>query len=182
MRKLLVIVLGCLLLGCAAGALAQSVDLAVGGGTAAGTQMNGGFLPSVSLTAMFSPHVGVNAEFAVRANNINSFDLGQYRPSTSDVNLALRMSPRRWTPELLVGYGAVRTTGFGCDNFPNERCLGDPSQLQGGLHVGGGVKTYFRPHWFVRLEAHYFYRPTLNSFGYNVGRFGVALGYSFGGR
>lgn len=178
--------LACLtvLLGCFVACLgAQSVDLAVGGGSAGGGRLNYGFWPSASATAMFSPHVGLNAEFAVRGSNNSSLALGQYRPSTTDLNLVMRPAPMRWTPELDVGYAVVRTrTRFACDDFPNGGCYGDASKLQSALHLGGGVKTYFAPRWFLRFEAHWFARPAAGGFSFSAWRFGASVGYTFGHR
>jgi len=180
MRKLACLVL--VLLGLGIGSGAQSLDLALGAGSAAGGHVQYGFWPSASATVMVSKHVGLNADFAARATNYSSFGLGQYRPSTMDFNLVMRANPMRWTPEVQIGYAAVRTSsGIGCDVFfPGVPCYGDPSQRQSALHLGGGIKSYFAPRWFVRFEAHWFARPAINGFSFSTFRFGASIGYTFG--
>jgi hypothetical protein len=168
----------------------QSLDLALGGGSAGGGRLNGGFWPSASATAMFSPHVGVNAEFSVRSSTRTTL-AGQFRPSTMDINLVMRFPPMHWTPEVLAGYAAVRTAprvGNDClgplpgGGFGPAPCLGDPSRRLSAFHLGGEVKTYFAPRWFVRFEANWFARPAGSEFGFSALRVGAAIGYTFGKR
>ncbi len=175
------LVLACALLGAAAAPAAaplaaQGVDAAFSLGTVASSRWGAGFWAGGSATAMFSRYLGVNGEIAFRATSANA---RRFNPYEADINLALRPLPRRWTPELLLGYGAVRDESIVCASFPIVP-FGPLNQLYGAAHLGADVKTYVARRTFLRFEYHFYL--IRNFFGANPSRFAVSLGYTFGRR
>ncbi len=163
-----------LLLTAAAPLAAQSVDAAAGFGSIASHQLGGGFWAGGSATAMFSRYVGVNGEIALRATSANA---RRFNPYEADINLALRPLTRRWTPELLLGYGAVRDESLACAS--NGIPCAQLNQPYGAAHLGADVKTYVSRRTFLRFEYHLYIIH--NFFGGNASRFAVSIGYTFGG-
>lgn len=161
---------------------AQSIDVAAGGGTAANTGVPGGFWPAFSATRMFSQHVGINGAF--------SFDSGSYHPWLLGANLVLRLTRKRFTPELLVGYAAVDLSGPGLvvvcvSNQPGLVLpCPQPRLNPNAFHIGGVIRTYLQHHLFLQFGYHFYLGSRLNFTGFtytkNISRFAVMLGHTWG--
>lgn len=143
-------------------------------------RLGGGLFPSAGADLFLGP-VGLGAEATFRAGQ-NSSGL---RPSYYDVNLLFDPIHigREFIPVFMVGLGAqsikdyqglARCGGLGgCADYSSTHFTG---------HVGVGLKAYLTEHIFLRPEAHfYFIRHNGQLDATNSQRFGLSLGYSFGG-
>lgn len=164
-------------------ALGQSVDAAFSLGTTAATGFGAGIWPGGSATVMFTPHIGANGEWVFRATDA----IGRnFNPYAGDLNLTLRATAMRWTPELLLGYGAVGDESAAyneCTSVfatPPQQC-GSPHQLFSAAHLGLNVKTYVSPRTFLRIEYHLYGRFGQQYPSIHPSRFAVSVGYTFGG-
>jgi hypothetical protein len=172
------VLIACLALGLPL--LGQSVDAAVGIGTAAAGHLSGGAWPSFALTGMFNQHVGVAGEFAQRTSSPrNAYNALDYRPKMMDINLALRPTRKVWTPELQLGYGRLvtepNTDEVACIQTP---CAPPPAVWKNAAHLGVLAKTYLSHGVFLRLEFHQLIGKNID----HPSRFAISLGYTFGGK
>lgn len=148
----------------------------IGGGTYLG--FNGDYL--------FKKNFGVGGEINWRAhqNIYNGFQ--PYRPLFWDFNAiyAPKLGPRV-TAELLAGIGVESVRFYnnfytcsyitGCTNYTSSNhFMGD---------FGGGLRLYVKGGLFLRPEARFYLVHNNVEFNSNHStRYGVTLGYSFGGR
>ncbi len=178
-------------------AFSQQMDFAFGmntvtapsGASASGDHfpqsLTGGAYPSFSGGVLITHGFGVNAEVAWRASRNLYAGVAPIRPVLIDVNAVYAPRYGRISPELMAGLGAesIRfyqnfiNCGFfgGCTNYTSSNhFLG---------HFGGGLRLYFTNSLFLRPEAHLYLVNNNNEFSSaRATRFGVSIGYSFGGR
>jgi len=196
MRKLQALVFTALVYGIVLPASAQQIDAAIAGGSllsSGNSFTSSGLVPAEGGGAfigfngdvLFKGNLGVQAEVNWRASQ-NSYG-GQvpYRPLFWDVNAiySRRFSPRLGA-EALGGIGAESIrfyTGQGsCDYYGN--CSNYVSSNHFMADVGGGIRLYVWRSAFVRPEVRLYlvHNNAEFSSSYPV-RYGVSLGYTFGG-
>ncbi len=148
----------------------------IGGGTYLG--FNGDYL--------FKKNFGIEGEINWRAHQNLSNGFQPYRPVFWDFNAiyAPRLAPRV-TAELLAGIGVESVRFYnnfatcsyitGCTNYTSSNhFMGD---------FGGGLRFYVKGGVFLRPEARFYLVHNNVEFNSNHStRYGVTLGYSFGGR
>jgi hypothetical protein len=176
----------------------QQVDAAFGLGTLTGSSSNaavsfanftqslsGGAYLNFSGDALIKGNFGVQGEVAWRASRNLYAGFQPYRPVIWDLNAIY--APRfnqHLGAEVMGGIGAesIRfyqnsfNCGFtGCTNYTTStHFLG---------HFGGGIRIYPTGNFFVRPEAHIYLINNNVEFSSNYAtRYGVSIGYSFGGR
>jgi hypothetical protein len=176
----------------------QQVDAAFGLGTLTGSSSNaavsfanftqslsGGAYLNFSGDALIKGNFGVQGEVAWRASRNLYAGFQPYRPVIWDFNAIY--APRfnqHLGAEVMGGIGAesIRfyqnsfNCGFtGCTNYTTStHFLG---------HFGGGIRIYPTGNFFVRPEAHIYLINNNVEFSSNYAtRYGVSIGYSFGGR
>jgi hypothetical protein len=178
-------------------ASAQQIDAAFGFGSlssAAGKTsgglffptMGGGGYPSFSADFLLKRRLGVEGEVYWRASQNLYGGFQPYRPIFYSFNAI--WAPKLAKPitaELLAGIGGESlrfytptvNCGFvtGCTDYvSSNHLMGD---------VGGGIRAYFWRNAFIRPEVRLYliHNNVEFSSGYAT-RYGVSLGYSFGGR
>lgn len=166
-------------------ASAQSVDAFVGGTTVSANQsvtanppIAGGFFPGVGANLWLGP-VGIGAEGSWRASR----SAAGLRPLFYNVDALfapVHIARSIW-PELMLGVGVQTVSSsngtipcrFNCSDFTSAHFMG---------HAGLAVKAYLTEHIFVRPEVHFYFIHNNTAFGIsNAERYGLSLGYSFGG-
>jgi hypothetical protein len=197
-NKLIVALVVSAYLAAATDVQAQQVDAAFGLGTLTGASSNaaasfanftqslsGGAYLNFSGDALIKGNFGVQGEVAWRASRNLYAGFQPYRPVIWDFNAIY--APRfnqHLGAEVMGGIGAesIRfyqnsfNCGFtGCTNYTTStHFLG---------HFGGGIRIYPTGNFFVRPEAHIYLINNNVEFSSNYAtRYGVSIGYSFGGR
>jgi hypothetical protein len=177
---------------------AQQVDAAFGVGTLTGASSNtavsfanftqslsGGAYLNFSGDALIIKNFGIQGEVAWRASQNLYAGFQPYRPVLWDFNAIY--APRfnqHFGAEVMGGIGAENirfyqnfyNCGFtGCTNYTTStHFLG---------HFGGGIRLYPVGNFFVRPEAHIYLINNNVEFSSNYAtRYGVSIGYTFGGR
>ena len=184
------------LAGLANAAQAQKVDLAFGvstidapGASSANgvdhqpVSLTGGTYPGFSGDVLFFHNLGIGAEIFWKASQgyYGGDPTVPFRPLFLDFNAVY--SPRiarHVNLELVGGIGAIDTRVYcqGCGSyytnyFSDKHFMGD---------FGGGLKFYPKGGFFVRPEARfYLVNNNLNFSSARVARYGVSIGYTFGG-
>jgi hypothetical protein len=178
-------------------AQAQKVDLAFGvstvdapGASSADSNhqpvsLTGGTYPGVSGDVLFWHNLGVGAEIYWKATqgNYGGDPTTPFRPLFLDFNAVYSPKLARHTYlELVGGIGALDTRVYcnGCGNpysgtnyFSDKHFMGD---------VGAGLKLYPKGGFFVRPEARlYLVNNNLNFSSARIARYGLSIGYTFGG-
>lgn len=165
-------------------ARAQSVDVFAGLNVLTAKEVSqipklgGGVFPSAG-AELWLGAIGIGAEAAFRATTTDQ----NLRPTYFDVNLLLspfHITRSAW-PELMVGLGSQNVQGF--EDLGSCGSLSNCAQFAGhhlAAHLGLALKIYATEHFFVRPEAHFYFVHDNQAFP-NAQRFGVSLGYSFGG-
>lgn len=148
--------------------------------------LSGGVYPGFSADFLFLHRVGVEGEVFWKASQFNYGGYEPVRPLFYAFNAiwAPRIS-KNITAELLGGIGGedlrfyqngyVCSFSFGCTTYiSSNHFMGD---------VGGGIRAYFWHNAFLRPEARmYFIHNNVEFSSDYAARYGVTLGYSFGGR
>lgn len=183
---------------CFVGAVAhaQQIDAAfgLGGLTAPSATVSNGLLfpserggayPVFSADFLLRHRIGVEGEMAWRASQNNYGGNQPYRPIFWAFNgiWAPKLS-KYFTAEVVAGiggedirfYGITNCTYFaGCTNYSSSNhFMGD---------FGGGLRAYLWHGVFIRPEARVYLINNNAEFSSNhAARYGVSLGYSFGGK
>lgn len=172
-------------------ATAQSIDVFAGLNALTASQavqniprLGGGLFPSAGVSLYLGP-VGIGGEVAFRAQHSNSQASG-LRPTYYDVNLLfdpIHIS-RSIIPEFMVGIGAQNISAYQgltqCGSISGCTAYANSNHLTG--HIGLGAKVYLTEHIFLRPEAHFYFIRHNSAFQAGQSqRFGVSLGYTFGG-
>jgi len=175
---------------------AQQFDVAFGMGTLASgaptssqgfffPSERGGLYPSISADFLVTRRLGVEGEFAWRASQAEYGGVFPYRPIFWAINAI-------WAPKLTKSITAELLGGIGGEDLrfygnPNFNSFAGYTNYTSSNHFmgdfGGGIRAYVWHNVFVRPEARLYliHNNVEFSSGY-VTRYGVSLGYSFGGR
>ena len=177
-------------------ALAQKVDFAFGvstvqapGASSADSNhtpvsLTGGTYPGFSGDVLFWHNLGVGAEVYWKANQRDyAGDPSQpFRPIFLDFDAVYSPKLAKHTYlELVAGIGALDTRIYanGCGNGYNTNYCVDKHFMG---DIGGGLKIYPAGGFFVRPEARlYLVNNNLNFSSARVARYGLSIGYTFGG-
>jgi hypothetical protein len=178
-------------------AQAQKVDLAFGistidapGASSADSNHNpvsltGGTYPGFSGDVLFWHNLGVGAEIFWRASQADYAGQGfNYRPIFYDVNGVFSPKLASHTHlELVAGIGALSSrfyTGTTCGIYT---CSNYQSVNHFNADFGGGIKFYPKGGFFIRPEARFYVVNNNQEFSSPIAsRYGVSIGYTFGGR
>ncbi len=196
MRRLRALALTALLCGLVLPASAQQIDVAFAGGSlfSSGNSFNSlGFAPAegggtfigFNGDVLFKGNLGIQGEVNWRASQTLYGGQVPYRPLFWDFNaIYARRFTQRVGAEALGGIGgeSIRFyTGQGsCDYYGN--CSNYVSSNHFMADVGGGIRLYVWRNAFVRPEVRLYlvHNNVEFSSSYPV-RYGVSLGYTFGG-
>jgi hypothetical protein len=175
---------------------AQQFDVAFGLGTLSSgspttsggfffPSLRGGLYPSISADLLVTHRVGIEGEFAWRGSQGRYGGVEPYRPIFYAINAiwAPKLA-KSITAELLGGLGGEDLRFYGNLNYnPLAGYTNYTSSNHFMADVGGGIRAYFWHDAFIRPEVRlYLVHNNIEfSSGY-VTRYGVSLGYSFGGR
>ena len=198
MKKTILVVISLVFLFAAASAFGQQFDVAFGVSTtkssAATTDPTSGLLfpsdgggayPGFSGDFLFHGRLGFEGEINWRASQALYGGFQPYRPVFYAFNAiyAPRIT-KNISAELLGGIGGedIRFYGFtNCSAFFGCTTYSSSNHFMGDF--GGGIRAYVWHNLFVRPEARvYLIHNNVEFSSGTVGRFGVSLGYSFGGR
>jgi hypothetical protein len=178
-------------------AQAQKVDLAFGVSTIdapgassadsnhAPVSLTGGTYPGVSGDVLFWHNLGVGAEIYWKANqgHYGGDPTLPFRPLFLDFNAVYSPKLARHAYlELIGGIGALDTRIYcqGCGNGYNTNYSSD-KHFMGDF--GAGLKLYPHGGFFIRPEARlYLVNNNLNFSSPRVTRYGLSIGYTFGGQ
>lgn len=177
---------------------AQQLDLAVGGGTPSSPGSSGSvnlanFTPSLrggtyvgfGGDALFSRRFGVQTEVNWRASQGSYAGQLPYRPLFWDFNaIYVQRLRKHVAAETLGGIGAESVRfyegTYNCDYYGS--CSNYVSSTHFMADVGGGIRFYPYGNLFVRPEARlYFVHNNVEFSSAYVTRYGVSVGYTFGG-
>jgi hypothetical protein len=177
-------------------ALAQKVDFAFGvstvdapGASAASgnhqpVSLTGGAYPGFSGDVLFWHHLGIGGEIYWKANqgSYGGDPTLPFRPLLLDVDAVYSPKLASHTYlELDGGIGALDTRIYcqGCGNGYNTNYSSDKHFM---ADFGAGLKFYPKGGFFVRPEAKlYLVNNNLNFSSPRITRFGLSIGYTFGG-
>jgi len=177
-------------------AQAQKIDVAFGvstldapGASAASgnhqpVSLTGGAYPGFSGDVLFWHHLGIGGEIFWKANqgSYGGDPTLPFRPLLLDVDAVYSPKLASHTYlELDAGIGALDTRIYcqGCGNGYNTNYSSD-KHFMGDF--GAGLKFYPKGGFFVRPEAKlYLVNNNLNFSSARITRFGLSIGYTFGG-
>jgi len=196
MRRLVAVVAVCWSCALVPPACAQQIDVAFGGGSlsSSGNSVSGGtFLPAEGGGAfvgfngdvLFKGNLGVQAEVNWKASQGLYGGQIPYRPLFYDVNaIYARRFSKYFGAEALAGIGAESIRfyqgSYNCDIYGNCSNYVSSTHFMGDF--GGGIRFYPYGNFFVRPEMRLYLVNNNVEFssGHPV-RYGVSIGYSFGG-
>jgi hypothetical protein len=147
----------------------------------------GGLYPTISADVIFHRRIGFNFEASWRARQgIYGGCSGcqPYRPILYDFNAVFQPKlSKKVGADLMGGIGAQSTRFYGYTPTSNcvyfGACYASDNHFL--VHLGGGVRYYFRNHLFLRPEAHFYHIVNQNQFSSgNVVRVGASIGYTLG--
>ena len=147
--------------------------------------LRGGLYPSVSADFLLARRLGIEGEFAWRGSQAQYGGVEPYRPIFYAINAI--WAPKLAKPitaELLAGIGGEDLRFYGNLNYnPLAGYTNYTSSNHFMGDIGGGIRAYVWHNAFVRPEVRLYliHNNVEFSSGY-VARYGVSLGYSFGGR
>ncbi|MHB8735195.1 MAG: hypothetical protein ACYC6M_07845 [Terriglobales bacterium] len=171
-------------------ATAQSVDVFFGLNALTAQQaqssiprFGGGLFPSVGADVMLLHTFGVGAEFTYRQKQ-NNYANTSARPSYYDVNaIWMPFHLPFLTPEIQIGLGSAHLKAYqnvaNCNGAANCFNVAEANHLTG--HIGAGLRIYLTHGLFLRPEAHFYYIRHNLTAARTAQRYGISLGYSFGG-
>ncbi len=199
MKKIALLAIFCTLLVMGA-AHGQQLDAALGFNAVSATSasnassnyspqsIGGGLTSNFSADFLLAHNFGVGTEFSWRwsKNQYQIPGLGisvPFRPFFYDFNaIWVPRVTKSLSPELQAGIGAENlhfyvapSCGTNCQNYvSNNHFMG---------HFGTGLRYYVAGNLFIRPEAHVYLVRNNNQFSSPyVKRYGVSVGYTFGGR
>ena len=147
--------------------------------------LTGGAYPSFSADVLIFKNIGVQGEFAWKASRGIWQVVQPYRPMFYDFNAIFvpKIASRTYL-ELLAGIGSEATRFYQpfqvCD-FNTCKNFVTINHFMG--HFGVGLKAYPFKNFFVRPEAHLYLVNDNQEFSSGRAvRYGVSIGYTFGGR
>ena len=147
--------------------------------------LTGGAYPSFSADVLFFKNIGIQGEFAWKATRGNWQGLQPDRPMFYDFNAIYvpKLADRTYL-ELMAGIGSQATRFYQpfqvCD-FDTCKNFVTINHFMG--HFGVGLKAYPFRNFFVRPEAHLYLVNDNQEFSSGRAvRYGISIGYTFGGR
>jgi len=175
---------------------AQQIDVAFGGGSlySSGSSFNAGtFLPGEGGGAfigfngdvLIRGNLGVQAEVNWKASQGLYGGQVPYRPLYYDFNVIYACRFTRYVgAEALAGIGAESIrfyqNGYSCDFYGN--CINYVTSTHFMGDFGGGIRFYPYGNFFVRPEMRlYLVNNNLEFSSNHPVRYGVSIGYTFGG-
>ena len=199
MKRLSVVLGVCVLFLITATAYSQQVDIAIGAGTVSApsssisnvfTQfkqtLSGGNFLTIGGDALIHKSLGVQGEVSWRTSRTLYGGVLPYRPLFWDFNAIYAPRFNKFLgAEAMAGIGAMSARFYtgqtncsyfgGCTNYvSSNHFMGD---------FGGGIRLYPIGNFFIRPEARLYLINNNQEFssGHAV-RYGISIGYSFGGR
>lgn len=199
MKRLSVVLGICVLFLITATAYSQQVDIAIGAGTVSAPSSNisnvftqfkqtlsGGNFLTIGGDALIHKSMGVQGEVSWRTSRTNYGGVLPYRPLFWDFNAIYAPRFNKFLgAEVMAGIGAMSARFYtgqtncsyfgGCTNYvSSNHFMGD---------FGGGIRLYPIGNFFIRPEARLYLINNNQEFssGHAV-RYGISIGYSFGGR
>jgi hypothetical protein len=178
-------------------AQAQKVDLAFGvdtidapGASTADTNhqpvsLTGGAYPVISGDVHLFGRFAVGGEIAWRGSQGEWGGYQPFRPIFYDVDaFYIPKIANRTYLDLSGGIGAQSTRfytpNYTCDFYT---CNNYSTVNHFAVQVGAGLKFYAYGNFFIRPEGHFYYINNNAEFSSNrLARYGVSIGYTFGGR
>jgi hypothetical protein len=187
----------CMLVGFAALAQAQQVDVGAGAGILSSPKNitasegfipppeEGGIYPSILVQYRLPNNFGINAETAFRYKQGLYNNFQPYRPILYDVNGVYSAHlAHQTTADFMAGIGGQSLRFYNAQsscNVPAGGCRTYLNATQFLLHFGVGVRYSFWQKYFVRPEANWYVIPNNYQFhSDNVFRVGATVGYVFG--
>lgn len=147
--------------------------------------LTGGAYPSFSADVLFFKNIGIQGEFAWKASRGDWQGVQPYRPMFYDFNAIFvpKIASRTYL-EMMAGIGSEATRFYQpfqiCD-FNTCKNFVTINHFMG--HFGVGLKAYPFKNFFVRPEAHLYLVNDNQEFSSGRAvRYGVSIGYTFGGR
>jgi hypothetical protein len=155
-------------------------------GNHAPQSLTGGAYPSFSADFLLLTNFGVQGELGWKGGRGEWGGFQPFRPFFYDFNAMYQPKLARHTYlELLAGIGAQSTRFY----TPNQICGQVSCQNYFSVnhfmgHLGAGIKAYpFGHNFFVRPEAHlYLVHDNQEFSAARAVRYGLSVGYTFGGR
>lgn len=193
MRKLILMLVFCVLLLATGAAFGQGGDVAIGFGTviapsassASGSYspqtMGGGLYPAFSVDFLVHHRLGLEGEIAWRGGQNLYQGYEPFRPILYNFNAiwAPRLG-KKVGAELLAGIGAESIRFYGFESCSFVSCTDYVSSNHFSADFGGGLKYYVHGHIFVRPEARFY--VIRNNYEFSSAfatRVGASIGYSF---
>jgi hypothetical protein len=195
LRRFLLLTFACSILSIATCALAQQLDVAVGGSTVVSSKptissqaylppgLRGGVYPSGSFQYIFKGPFGFSAELVTRDKKALYNGYQFFRPVLYNVNAAYTRPVRAKTHvDVMAGVGASTFLFYTqYVNCPVGNCPNLANSTHFTIHAGFDARYYFWRNFFARPEVHYYRIVNNNQFhSGNLLRLGVSVGYSFG--
>jgi len=195
--RLAVLACATVLVLCVCSAAQPQIDVAFGLNTVTAPSANeadnshtpqsltGGAYPSFSADVLFFRNIGVQGEFAWKASRGDWQGVQPYRPMFYDFNaIFVPKIANRTYLEMMAGIGSEATRFYQpfeiCD-FNTCKNFVTINHFMG--HFGVGLKAYPFKNFFVRPEAHLYLINNNEEFSSGRAvRYGVSIGYTFGGR
>lgn len=150
--------------------------------------LNGGAYPVISGDVLIFKNFGVSTELAWKGSRGNYFPAGDnqpFRPLFYDFNaIWVPKLAKRTYAELMAGIGAQSTRFYTptqvCGLFS---CINYAASNHFMGHFGAGIRLYPFGNFFIRPEAHlYLVNNDWEFSSARAVRYGMSIGYSFGGR
>lgn len=195
MKRLVLIAVSLCFCFLIASAYGQNLDAAFGVSTITGSSatttngtlfpsQSGGAYPGFSADFLLRHRFGVEGELFWRASQGLYGGYQPYRPIFYSFNaIWVPRLTKNLSAELLGGIGGEDLRFYGilnCNNFLGCTTYTSSNHFMGDF--GGGIRAYFWHGAFVRPEARIYLINNNVEFSSNhVVRYGVSLGYSFGG-
>ncbi len=147
--------------------------------------MSGGAYPGFSADFLVHHHLGVEGELYWRASQSLYGGYQPYRPLFYAFNAIYAPKlTKNITAELMGGIGGedIRFYGYtNCSSFFGCTTYTSSNHFMGD--VGGGIRAYIWHDLFVRPEVRlYLVHNNAEFSSGTIARFGVSIGYSFGGK
>lgn len=203
MKSLSVFLGVCVLAMMSTSAYSQQLDIAIGAGTVSAPPssvsnvfsqfkqtLSGGNYLTIGGDALIHKNLGVGAEVSWRTSRTDYAGVLPYRPLFWDINGVYAPRFNKYLgAEVMAGIGAMSARFYtgqtncsyfgGCTNYTSiSHFMGD---------FGGGIRLYPFGNFFVRPEARLYLinnadDPTAPFSSGHAVRYGISIGYSFGGR
>ncbi|HWC16578.1 MAG TPA: outer membrane beta-barrel protein [Terriglobales bacterium] len=147
--------------------------------------LSGGVYPSLGADFTIWHNVGFGGEVSWKASKSLYQGILDYRPIFYDFNAVYARKAGRAGFALMGGIGGQSTRFYqdSCVSFnpSTGQCNNFISSNHFLMHVGGALRLYMTPSWYLAPEIHYYYvHNNLEFTSPNVTRYGLNIGYTFG--